>query len=188
MRRVLLTTCLLGLGTLCCTSSALGASTRTEYAAQVNQICAAANEQTQQLAEELQSIKRKKRLHALSKLDVRFAGRALAISAGELTQLQQVLPAAGDESLVASWLLARAKVHEFDRRLHRLDRELISQARHIRTRKDDARLDHLENKEFRLGNRSTPFLQADRDLGRELGVSECVKRYAPVPLPGGGGI
>ncbi|HEY7122256.1 MAG TPA: hypothetical protein VH329_06820 [Solirubrobacterales bacterium] len=132
-------------------------------------------------------MKRRKGISHLSKLDVRFGGRALGVEAGEFAQLQQVPPAEGDESLVTSWLAARQGVLAFDRRLHRLDAQLISQALHIRTRKDDLRLDRLEAKEQRLGDRSAPFLQGDKELGTELGATECVRRYAPVPLPGGGG-
>ena len=168
--------------------NATAAATRSEYAAQVNPICADANTQVEQVYAQLTRKLRKldqadnkkgNGLGLIRRFDKLFAQtsrRVEGIYAAELTQIAPIAPAPGDEALVASWFGNRTALRGAVKRLNRVSEE---QSRLFITTdifdpKTVKREKRLQRKSSRLLKQYTRLAEVDLELGTQLGVNYCV--------------
>jgi hypothetical protein len=171
------------------------ASTRAEYVAQVNPICASANAQAEQLYEsvsqELNRLNRKanrargkkrRKLEARSeRLFEQLPDLSLAIYYTELERLKAVAPAAGDESLVSEWLATRqagldltAQANRIEKRAERLFSRGFEGHSLRAAERWEKKLEKLEKQVNQLYQQAEPLYEKDIELGTKLGATYCV--------------
>jgi hypothetical protein len=149
---------------------------RTDYAAQVNSICVAANDQVEPLVDG----------HARN-----ATKRALAILRRELGSLGAVSPAPGDDALVSSWLTTRRSIQDLverdvaiSRRLQRLEDKFFKGRRHSTPRlksilRRTGRMGHTIS---RLEGRVGQAADAEENLAFTLGALDCIGSIGPEEL------
>jgi hypothetical protein len=175
-------------------ATAHAASTRAEYAAQVNPICAAASAEDQRLTEsaeqELGRIhralkgaegrKRQKLLARDRKLSSALPDRHLRIRYSELAQLRAVAPAPGDDGLVATWLDGRKQNLDLTSKVNSIDRRVERLFKRFRTRdieelnRLDRKIRVLDKRANELNNQVFELETQNDELGTQLGATECV--------------
>jgi hypothetical protein len=175
---------------------ASAASTRAEYVAQVNPICASANSQaralwetffktTDRLEKTAKKLHGKKRIRVQRRLDelfYRLDDQVLAVYSGALAQLKLIPPAPGDEALVAEWLATRqalqdlsAKSNALFQRIDRLFTRGFHEARSFRAfRRLERKMERLEKRANALQAQILPLYEKDLELGAKLGATYCV--------------
>lgn len=180
---------------------AQGATSRADYAAQVNAVCASANAEADELSrrssQELKLLDRKlkratgtdrRRLLARrERLSLSLPGRRLKIFSAELGQLRSVPAAPGDEGLVSTWLDTRrtildlsAQVNRIDRRVERLfDRFTTRSIRELN--RLNQRIRKLDKRANQLNNRLISLESQDDSLGTELGATSCTAEAGGPP-------
>jgi hypothetical protein len=175
-------------------ATAHAASTRADYAAQVNPICASATAQDQQLTarseEELRRIhqalkkvegrKREKLLARDRKLSSALPDQHLRIRYSELARLRAVPAAPGDEGLVATWLDGRKQSLDLTSKVNSIDRRVERLFKRFRTRDIDElnRLDRkvrvLDKRAAQINNQVFDLETQNDELGTQLGATDCV--------------
>jgi hypothetical protein len=160
------------------------AATRAEYDAQVNQICAATNAQSDQLLrnflEKQHKIGKRKSSSSkgpdafLDKAARRMGDKQVALFTAELTQLQQVPAATGDEAAVASWLAVRAEEASFGKQVRAKQRSNEKGvAARIKTTEGRAKQRRLDRQLEKLLKQAQGLETQDAALSTQLGATSC---------------
>lgn len=149
-----------------CAIPAFATTDRADYAAHANSICSSTNAQVE----------------ALNHSRAKNAGdQIVAAFRSELTALDALAPAPGDESIVSSWLSNRHLIQDLvethialDRHLQRLD-ERVFNGKHgpravKRFLKRERRIDRRLSRMARQVEQAAPV---DVQLGWTLGATEC---------------
>jgi hypothetical protein len=180
-------------------AGASAAATRSEYAAQVNPICASANAQADQvfkrLARKVRKLDRAQGkkgnglglLGRIGKLFAQADRRTEQIYDAELAQIAPIAPAPGDEAVVASWLGNRAQLLTLVKRISRLNEKIQRLFSGIPDQKGFAHLKRLERRSKRLAKEYARLDDIDLELGTQLGVSYCVTGATATFITVGGG-
>jgi hypothetical protein len=168
------------------------ATTRADYAAQVNPICATANGQVDQVYADLKRAFRKfegtyagKKIRRLEKhqtrLNRQLHERTEAITTIELGQLGQVVPASGDEEIVSKWIANRRVLqglaiasNELSERADRIFNRLFSGKNARSYIRNERKLDRVQRQSGRLYQQIRLAEGVDLELGTQLGATYCV--------------
>ena len=167
--------------------AAHGATSRADYGANVNAICASANSQAQQLEgaytrTKKRLLKRARRVsdkkflrihRRIGRLDIREREQLSALFRSELEQRKQVAPAPGDEALVAEWLSNREVLTGLYDQRTELDRQ-IQRVTYDR-RSGRRALARLLNQVSQIGSQAFPLSFRDFELAAQLGAGSCVR-------------
>jgi hypothetical protein len=178
-----------------------GATSRGDYAALVNPICASTNAEVDELSRrtsrELKLLDRKlkratgadrRRLLARrQKLSSSLPGRRLKLFSAELGQLRSVPAAPGDESLVLSWLDTRKAILDLSAQVNLIDRRVDSLLGRFTTRsipelnRLERKIRKLDKRAGQLNNQLISLQNLDDDLGTELGAASCIAEAGGPP-------
>jgi hypothetical protein len=174
---------------------ASAASTRADYDAQVNPICASANAEAKQLYESAEQTfarldrkadkargKKRRKLEARSeRLFEQLPGLSLAIYLRELESLKGVPATPGDETLVSDWLTNRQTVLDLTAQANRIGRRadrLFTKGFRGHTLKAIQRWENkfrkLQQRVNQIYQQLEPLDDKDVELGTRLGATYCV--------------